>query len=82
MERSEPPFTDTGKEYKTVQLLGGTEYRHSKSAPRDPPESRTGLQANAGTQLFTEALVPKVKRQKQASCPSPDEWVEQNMHSL
>ena len=80
MEKSEPPFTDTGKEYKTVQLLGGTEYRHSKSAPRDPPESRRGLQANAGTQLLT--FDTKVKRQKQASCLSPDEWVEQNMHSL
>ena len=43
-------------------------YRHSTSAPRDPPESRTELQANTGTQLFTVAQVPKVKN-KPYVCP-------------
>ena len=61
MEELEPPFTNSGKEYKTVELPGSTKCRHSTSAPRDPPESRTELQANTGTQLFTVVQVPKVK---------------------
>lgn len=50
------------------QCSWSTKYRHSTSAPRDPPESRTELQANTGTQLFTVAQVPKVKN-KPYVCP-------------